>query len=136
MAYHLAIFVENKPGKLERITKILADNINIYGIYLASVGPFGVVMLTNRRKRLTAITGRIYCLQAQGNGRTLPDRPGECKLLLLLAANAINIEDCYGFVLEAKAQAARPETEKYPLLEGVLTDHSYNLLPADKLSTL
>jgi hypothetical protein len=142
MAYHLAIFVENKPGKLERITKILADhNINIYGIYLASVGPFGVV------KMLTSQAEKAYQL-LQEEGFTvskrkatvvlLPDRPGEMhKLLLLLAANAINIEDCYGFVLEAKAQAALVlETEKYPLLEGVLTDHSYNLLPADKLSTL
>ena len=50
MAYHLSIFVENKPGKLEGITKILAEQeINIYGIYVASAGEFGVVkIITNR----------------------------------------------------------------------------------------
>ena len=53
MAYHLAIFVENKLGKLEQITKILAENgINIFGVSLASVRAFGVVkILTNQPER-------------------------------------------------------------------------------------
>ena len=43
MAYHLSIFMENRPGKLERITKILADHaVNIRAISLASAGEFGV----------------------------------------------------------------------------------------------
>lgn len=140
MAYHLSIFVENKPGKLERITKILAhQRINIYGIYVASAGEFGVVkVITNRLEETYQL------LKAEGFTVSkrkvtivlLPDRPGEMhKLLTLLARHQINLDDCYGFVLEAKAQAALVlETEKHPLLEEVLQTNDYQLLPDDKLS--
>lgn len=142
MAYHLSIFVENKPGKLENITKILSEkNINIYGIYVASAGEFGVVkILTNnlekayqtlKQKGFTVSKRKVTIV-------LLPDKPGEMhKLLTILSSNNINLEDCYGFVLEAKAQAAIVlEAEKYPLIEDVLHSKGYKLLPAEKLEEL
>ncbi len=141
MAYHLSIFVENKPGKLEKVTKILAENnFNIYGIYLASAGEFGVV------KILTSNLEEAYHLLRK-EGFTvskrkvtivlLPDKPGEMhKLLTILSSNNINLEDCYGFVLEAKAQAAIVlEAEKYPLLEEVLQSKGYRFFPDEKLAS-
>ncbi|NLC52357.1 MAG: hypothetical protein GX770_00110 [Firmicutes bacterium] len=141
MAYHLAIFVENKLGKLEQITKILAENgINIFGVSLASVGAFGVVkILTNQPERAYQLLQEegITVSKRKATIVLLPDRPGEMhKLLKLLAANQINIEDCYGFVLDAQVQAALVlEAEKYPLLEGILKDHGYQLLPEDQFTT-
>ncbi len=142
MAYHLSIFVENKPGKLENITKILSEkNINIYGIYVASAGEFGVVkILTNnlakayqtlKQEGFTVSKRKVTIV-------LLPDKPGEMhKLLTILSSNNINLEDCYGFVLEAKAQAAIVlEAEKYPLIEDVLHSKGYKLLPAEKLEEL
>ena len=44
MGVQLAVFLENKPGKLEAITKILSEEgINIRGIAMASEGEFGVL---------------------------------------------------------------------------------------------
>ena len=44
MAYHLSVFVVNEPGKLEKITRVLADKgLNIRAVSMASTGEFGVV---------------------------------------------------------------------------------------------
>jgi hypothetical protein len=142
MAYHLSIFVENKPGKLENITKILSEkNINIYGIYVASAGEFGVVkILTNNLEKAyqTLKQEGFTVSKRKVTIVLLPDKPGEMhKLLTILSSNNINLEDCYGFVLEAKAQAAIVlEAEKYPLIEDVLHSKGYKLLPAEKLEEL
>ena len=46
MAHQLSIFVENKPGKFERITKLLADNnLNVRGFSVASSGEFGILKI-------------------------------------------------------------------------------------------
>jgi hypothetical protein len=134
MAYHLSIFVENKPGKLERITKVLADNaVNIRAISVASSGQFGVVkVLVNdpdkacdllRQQNITVTRRHILIALVE-------DRPGALhNLLVTLSSNNINIEDCYGFVLEgAKRAAVVVEVEKYPAAEKVLAAHGIKAL--------
>ena len=55
------------------------------------------------------------------------------KLLMLLARHQINLDDCYGFVLEAKTQATLVlGAEKHSLLEEVLQAHDYQLLSEAK----
>ncbi|HHU50707.1 MAG TPA: ACT domain-containing protein [Firmicutes bacterium] len=142
MAYHLSIFVENRPGKLEKITKVLADNgINIRAISVASAGEFGVVkLLVNegdrafaalREQNITVSKRRILVI-------LLPDSPGAMyDLLVVLSEKNINLEDCYGFVVERKKQAAVViEAEKYPLAEGVLKEKGYKLLSDQELAAI
>ena len=120
MAYHLSIFMENRPGKLERITKILADHaVNIRAVSLASAGEFGVAKFlvdkgetaynALQEQNITVSKRRILII-------LLPDKPGAMHdLLQVLAENEINLEDCYGFVIERGKQAALViEAEKYP----------------------
>jgi hypothetical protein len=142
VAYHLSIFVENRPGKLEKITKVLADNgINIRAISVASAGEFGVVkLLVNegdrafaalREQNITVSKRRILVI-------LLPDSPGAMyDLLVVLSEKNINLEDCYGFVVERKKQAAVViEAEKYPLAEGVLKEKGYKLLSDQELAAI
>lgn len=142
MAYQLSIFVENRPGKLEKITKVLADNgINIRAISVASAGEFGVVkLLVNegdrafaalREQNITVSKRRILVI-------LLPDSPGAMyDLLVVLSEKNINLEDCYGFVVERKKQAAVViEAEKYPLAEGVLKEKGYKLLSDQELAAI
>jgi len=40
----ISVFVQNQPGKLERITKVLAESgANILGFSITSVKDFGVI---------------------------------------------------------------------------------------------
>jgi hypothetical protein len=142
MAHHLSIFMENKPGKLERITKILSDNhINLRGVSMASGGEFGVVkILVNdpdttlrllKEQHITASKRRIIVA-------LIDDRPGGLhELLVTLSSNHVNIEDCYGFVLEDKKTAAVVlEVETNPEAVEVLKAKGIRTLRDDEIYSI
>ena len=105
MTYHLSIFMENRPGKLERITKILADHaVNIRAISLATPNSPALArfLVDNgetaynalKEQNITVSKRRILII-------LLSDEPGAMHgLLQVLAENEINLEDCYGFVID------------------------------------
>jgi hypothetical protein len=142
MAFHLSIFVQNKPGQLEKITKILADNqINLKAFSVASAGDFGVVkVVVNdiekayqllKQENITASKRKILIAQ-------VPDQPGGLhNLLTLLSANQVNIEDCYGFVIESRREAAIVvEVEKYPIAEEILRSKGVTILSDQDLNLM
>ena len=142
MAFHLSIFVQNKPGQLEKITKILADNeINLKAFSMASAGDFGVA------KIVVGDIEKAYQLLKQENVTLskrkiliakVPDQPGGLyNLLNILSSNQINIEDCYGFVIENRREAAIVvEVEKYPLAEEVLKSQGVKFLSDQDLNRI
>ena len=139
MAYHISVFLENNPGKLEKITTILADNnINLRAMSLASSGDFGVMKLlvddTDKafevlKQNKIAVTKRKIVAVVVDNV------PGSFnKLLLTLSANKINIEDCYGFLLgNGKSAAIVLETENYPDTAKFLTEKGFEVLISEKI---
>ena len=45
----LSVFIENRPGRLSAVTKILGDNdVNIRAMSLADTKDFGILSLENR----------------------------------------------------------------------------------------
>jgi hypothetical protein len=126
MAFHLSVFVVNEPGKLEGITRVLSEKgLNIRAVSMASTGEFGVVrVLVNdpdaglealRDARFTVAKRRILVA-------LIGDRPGAMHdLLIRLSAARVNVEDCYGFVMEEGEKAAIVfEVEKFPEAEKAL----------------
>ncbi len=111
MAHTLTVFMENKPGKLERITGILADaGVNLRGITVASGGEFGVVriLVTDSERALGVLREAKFTVSIQESiVAIVDDEPGGFhRLLGILTRNQINLEDCYGFVLENSKKAA------------------------------
>ena len=111
MAHTLTVFMENKPGKLERITGILADaKVNLRGITVASGGEFGDVrfLVTEPERALEALrAGKVTVSIQESIVAVVEDEPGGFhRLLGILSANNINLEDCYGFMLENSKKAA------------------------------
>jgi len=103
--------MENKPGKLERITGILADaGVNLRGITVASGGEFGVVriLVTDSERALGVLREAKFTVSIQESiVAIVDDEPGGFhRLLGILTRNQINLEDCYGFVLENSKKAA------------------------------
>ena len=99
----LSIFLENKPGGLEEVTRILKDaGINIRTLSLADTSDFGVLRLI-----VNDIDRASQVLKEQGfrTSRTLvvavevPDRPGGLHgILEVVSKNGINVEYLYAFV--------------------------------------
>lgn len=99
----IAIFVENKAGRLAAITKVLADNeINIRGLSVADTSDFGILRLI-----VDQVDRAISVLQTDGFtvGRTeviaveVEDKVGGLAVVLgHLYDAAINVEYMYAFV--------------------------------------
>jgi hypothetical protein len=142
MGVQLAVFLENKPGKLEIITKILAEEgINIRGISMASEGEFGVLkMLVDDPGKAHRILKAHHFTVSERNVvvAIIADRPGALHdLLLTLSSQNINIEDCYGIVLEEGGKAAIVlDTEQFPEAAKVLQDNKIWLLSDGELYSL
>jgi hypothetical protein len=134
MAWHLSVFVVNEPGKLEKITRVLSEaGLNIRAVSMASTGEMGVIrVLVNdpdrgqqalRENRFTVTKRRILVAQ-------IDDAPGAMhSLLVALSAAHINVEDCYGFVIEEGKKAAIVfEVEKFPEAETAIAGTGIHLI--------
>ena len=99
----ISIFLENKPGGLEEVTRILKDaQINIRTLSLADTTDFGILRLI-----VNDVDKASRVLKEQGYriSRTtvvaveVPDRPGGLHSILeVLSKNGINVEYLYAFV--------------------------------------
>ena len=139
MAYHISVFLENNPGKLEKITTILSENnINLRAMSLASSGDFGVMKLLvdDPDKSFDVLKeNKIAVTKRQIIGVVVDNVPGSFnKLLLTLASSKINIEDCYGFLLSNGTTAAIVlEIENYPDTAKLLCDKGFDVLSSEKI---
>ena len=142
MAFHLSIFVVNEPGTLEKITRVLADaGLNIRAVSMASTGEFGVVrVLVNdpdgglsalKEARFTVTKRRILVA-------AIEDSPGAMHALLVTLETArVNVEDCYGFVIEEGRRAAIVfEVEKFPEAERALEGTGIHLIADSEIYRL
>jgi hypothetical protein len=142
VAFHLSVFMENQPGKLERITRALADaGLNIRAFSMASAGEFGVVrvLVSDPERGFAALKeARFTVSRRRILVALIDDRPGALHdLLVTLASHRVNVEDCYGFVLEGGRQAAIVfEVEKVPEAEAALAGTGIRLVPDDGIYRL
>lgn len=98
----LSVFMENKPGHLQNVLKILADqNINIITLTIAETSDFGILrMIVNdiEKARKVLHDGRITCSTTEVLAVELDDKPGSLfKAIDTFAKNNLNIEYMYAF---------------------------------------
>jgi hypothetical protein len=142
MAYHLSIFAANESGKLEKITRVLAEaRLNIRAISVASAGEFGVVrvLVNDPDKGFEALKKHSFTVSKRRILVALiDDAPGAMHdLLVTLAAASVNVEDCYGFVIEEGKRAAIVfEVEKFPEAEKALARTKIHLVPDSEIFKL
>ena len=99
----LAVFLENKSGRLAAITKVLSDNnINIRALSVADTADFGILRLivdeTEKATRVLKEEG-FTVGKADVIAVEVADKPGGlAKVLSVLHDAAINVEYMYAFV--------------------------------------
>ncbi len=110
MAYQIVLFAENRPGRLEKITGVLAEaGINIRARTVASSDGFGVVKLLVDRPGEAVMRLKEAGLSASLQevlAVPMEDRPGGLhEVLQVFAERGINLQDAYGFVEEPGRRA-------------------------------
>lgn len=135
----ISIFLENKPGALENVTRILKDaNVNIRTLSLADTTDFGILRLivNDVEKSLAALkenglrVSRTIVVAVE-----VPDRPGGLHSLLeVLSQNGINVEYLYAFVEKSGENAViifRFDTPDKAI--DVLSKNGFTVMPGEKL---
>ncbi len=110
MAHQISVFVENKPGRIERVTEILAKaRVNIRAFTLSGTYEYGVMKLLvdKPKKALEALCKQgISADQREILAVLIDDRPGGLhRVAKIFGRLKVNIEDAYGFVIEDKKRA-------------------------------
>ncbi len=99
----ISVFVENKPGKLQLLTDVLArNNVNMRALSLAETSEFGIVRIivenTEKTADILREEGFVYAI-ANVLGVAIPDEPGGLhRVLSMLSDKGMNIEYMYAFL--------------------------------------
>ena len=135
----ITIFLENKPGGLEKVTKILKDaQINIRTLAVADTSDFGIVRLIVNNVELAT---KVLKESGFTVSRTtvvaveVPDRPGGLHSILeVLAKENINIAYMYAFVEKSGENAVMLfRFDQQDTAIDVLLKNGITVLPGEKL---
>ena len=99
----ISVFLENRPGKLQILTDVLAKNeINMRALSLAEASDFGIVRIIADDLGVASAVlkeeGYIYTI-TKVLGVVIPDEPGGLnRVLKVLSLSGINVEYMYAFL--------------------------------------
>lgn len=106
----ISIFAENKPGKLEKVTRVLGDNgINILATAIVSTNGFGVIKFMVdkcdlaleklREAGFTVSLSEVLAIE-------MKDKPGGLHdVVRILSEKGVNIENASVYVAESRKRA-------------------------------
>ena len=106
----ISVFLENKPGALADVTRILGEGgINIRALSLADTKDFGILRLivNDNEKAKAALGARGFTVRkTEVVAVEVPDRPGGlADILKCLSDSGINVEYLYAFVQQSGSNA-------------------------------
>jgi hypothetical protein len=142
MIQQISVFAENRPGKLEKVTRLLAGvNVNIRALAIGDLGEFGVIKLLVDRPQAGVqrlIEAGIAAKLIEVVAIFLDDRVGGLnQAARVLLAKDINAKNAYGFVLEKGKQAVFVFEVEDPCAAGqALQAAGYQLLDEAALTGL
>lgn len=142
MAHQVSVFVENKPGRLERVTEILAKaEVNIRAITVSGTYEYGVMKFLVDKPDLA-----LRALTSQGISAHLreilavlmDDRPGGLhRIARVFGQRKINVEDAYGFVIEDQKRAVLVvDVGKIREAEKILKEEGLSILTDEEIYSL
>lgn len=109
MGKQISVFVENKLGKISKITKVLEEaKINLKAMTIADSGNFGIIkIITDKNEKAYKVLKKNnFLVSIQEVVVEIPDEIGSFhKIAKLLEENNVNIEDAYGFIIEEGEKA-------------------------------
>jgi hypothetical protein len=136
----LAVFAENKPDQVTRITRVLADaDVNIHWVGIADVQQFGVIrFLVDRSDRAhdALKQGGFTVSFVEVLAVDVEDRPGALHAVAdTLSAACISLNNCSGFVFNGRAILIL-ETSNLDHARLTLADQNLHLLAEEEILRL
>jgi hypothetical protein len=141
-AYQISIFAENKPGRLAKVTGLLAkEKINIRATTISTSGDFGIINLIvddpKRARKVLSKEGLTVSIK-DVIAVVIDDKPGGLdKLVQVLSGENINIENAYGFVIESWKKAVFVvEVDQLEKTQELLKKKGFETLDTESLSAI
>jgi hypothetical protein len=146
MVVRISVFLEDKPGRFERVTKLLFDaNVDIRGFTISQMADSGILKLLVDKPDVAYNTlnsdgftvTKIYMIAAK-----ISDKKGALhNLLQILYKNNINISDCYGVSAGSKDDKyavilLEVDQSLYNKTEKVLNDNGIAILDDNEVINL
>jgi len=134
MGKQISIFVENKPGKISKITEVIGKaKINLKAMTIADSGSFGIIkiMTDNNQKAYEVLKNNNFLVSFQDVVVVeIPDKVGSFhKLAKILEKSKINIEDAYGFITEEGVRAVLIlKVKDVKSVEKILKEKGYRVI--------
>lgn len=141
-AYQLTIPAENRPGVLAKVTAALSrEKINIRATTISSFGESGFfnLIVDDPVKGQQALEKNdIPAELKEVIAVSITDKPGGLdELVQFLAAENINIENAYGFVVESHKHAVFVIDVKDPdAVKNRLTEAGFEMISSQALSEI
>lgn len=142
MAHQISVFVENKPGRIERVTEILTRaKVNIRAFTVSGTYEYGVMkfLVDKPEKALDALQSEgISANKREILAVLMDDRPGGLhRIARAFGQRKMNIEDAYGFVIQDKKQAVLVvDVEKISEAKRVLKEEGLTTLSDQEIYSL
>ena len=138
MAKQIRVFLDNKPGRLEKVTGVLAaKNINVRAMLISDRGEFGVVKFLVDKPDLGIVALKDAGFAAaikEVIAIRLEDKVGRLhEMISFLSSEGVNISDGYGFAGQALFCI---ETEKWEEAGKLLKGKGFNVLTDQQLYEL
>ncbi|MEJ5260206.1 MAG: hypothetical protein WHS88_08465 [Anaerohalosphaeraceae bacterium] len=139
MAKQITVFLENRPGRIQTISRILKEKgLNILAFSIQDRGEFGLMkMIVDKpdEAQLALADRGMACALKEVFAVTAADQPGNLEMLTTaLAENNINIKDAYGFVSTADKRGIcylEVENPQNVDVGRLIAEHGFTLI-ADK----
>lgn len=135
----ISIFMENRPGRISAVTKLLGDNgIDIRALSLADTTDFGIlrIVVNDAAKCMEVLekggfSARATSVTAVG----LEDKPGGlAKIMETLYENNIGVEYMYSFISRKDGNAyIMLRVDNNDVAESVLEEKGFSLLNSGDL---
>ncbi|HHW20028.1 MAG TPA: ACT domain-containing protein [Thermodesulfovibrio thiophilus] len=130
----ISVFAENKPGRLEKITNVLAEaNINILAFSITSTNGFGVIkfMVDRCKEAYQLLKERGFTVSLnEAIGIEMKDQPGGLhEVVKVLSSKGINIESAAVYIAETRKKA-------YLIVEVENTEKAIESLKGENLRFL
>ncbi|MGN0675255.1 MAG: ACT domain-containing protein [Oscillospiraceae bacterium] len=135
----ISIFVENKPGRLSAVTKLLSDNdIDIRALSVADTKDFGILrLIVNNPDKACEVLKKADCTVSLTNviAIGISDKPGGLSAAMdcLYAAN-ISVEYMYAFISKSEDQAyVILRVENNDKAVEALKENNFTILKAEEV---